>query len=80
MRYFPTDSREGKMAKHDEFLIEPRRKGEKWVVKKPHAEHASIVAESVDEAVAYAISHAPEGDIKIKGLNGKFAHIQKAAE
>jgi hypothetical protein len=68
------------VAKHDEFVIEPLRDGEKWIVKKPHAERVSHAANSIEEAVTYATSHAPEGDIKIKDLNGKFAHIQRAAK
>jgi hypothetical protein len=68
------------MAKHDELVIEPQQNGPKWIVKKPHAERASRVAASIDEAIAYAKLHAPEGDIKIKGLDGKFAHIQRAAK
>lgn len=67
------------MAKHDEMIIEPRDNG-RWVVKKPHAEKASIIVDSCDKAVAYATEHAPEGDIKIKGLDGKFAHIQRATK
>lgn len=67
------------MAEHDELIIEPRENGQ-WTVKKPHAERASALVESCDKAVAYATTHAPEGDIKIKGINGKFAHIQKAAK
>jgi hypothetical protein len=43
-------------------LIEPRENGQ-WAVKKPHAERASILAETIDKAVAYAIEHAPEGDM-----------------
>lgn len=66
------------MAKHDELIIVPRENG-LWAVEKPHAERASTVVKSCDKAVAYATKHAPEGDIKIKGLDGKFAHIQKAA-
>jgi hypothetical protein len=63
------------MGKHDEFIIEPV-KG-KWVVKKPHAERASSIEDSFKDAVKYATDRAPEGDIKAKGLNGKFRHIQK---
>jgi hypothetical protein len=44
---------------------------------RPHAERASTVEDSYRDAAAYAKKHAPEGDIKAKGLNGKFHHIQK---
>jgi Uncharacterized protein conserved in bacteria (DUF2188) len=64
------------MGKHDEFIIEPRGAGQ-WAVKKPHAEHASTIEDSYKDAVKYAKEHAPEGDIKAKGLNGKFHHIQR---
>jgi hypothetical protein len=64
------------MGKHDELIIEPRNNGQ-WAVKKPHAERASTVEDSYKDAVKYAKKHAPEGDIKAKGLNGKFHHVQK---
>jgi len=67
------------VAKHDELIIEPRENG-LWAVKKPHAEKASVLVKTCDQAVAYATVHAPEGDIKIKGLDGKFAHIQRAGK
>jgi hypothetical protein len=64
------------MSKHDEFIIEPRGDGQ-WAVMKPHAERASSLEESYRDAVDYAKEHAPEGDIKAKGLNGKFHPIQR---
>jgi hypothetical protein len=64
------------MGKHDELIIEPRDDG-KWAVKKPHAERASTIEGSYKDAVDYAKKHAPEGDIKAKGLNGKFHSVQK---
>jgi Uncharacterized protein conserved in bacteria (DUF2188) len=64
------------MGKHDELIIEPRDDGQ-WAVKKPHAERASTIEDSYKDAVKYAKSHAPEGDIKAKGLNGKFHHVQR---
>ena len=67
------------MAKHDEFIIEPRDNGQ-WAVKKPHAERASSLENSYRDAVDYAKEHAPEGDIKAKGRNGKFHHIQRGNE
>lgn len=59
------------MAKHDEYFVEPRDDG-KWSVKKPHAERASAVENTQREAIERAKQFAPEGDIKIKGRNGKF--------
>jgi Uncharacterized protein conserved in bacteria (DUF2188) len=59
------------MAKHDELIVEPREDG-RWNVKKPHAERASIVTDTKKEAVKEAKRMAPEGDIKVKGKNGKF--------
>jgi hypothetical protein len=44
---------------------------------KPHAERASSLEDSYRDAVGYAKEHAPEGDIKAKGLNGKFHRVQK---
>ena len=63
------------MAKHDELIIEPR--DGQWIVKKPHAERVSTMEDSYRDALAYAKEHAPEGDIKVKGLNGEFRHVQK---
>jgi len=62
------------MAKHDELIIEPRD-NKQWAVMKPHAERASTLVDSQQDAIAWAKEHAPEGDIKIKGLNGKFRHL-----
>lgn len=59
------------MAKHDELIVEPRPDG-RWGVKKPHAERSSAVVDSQKEAIARAKELAPEGDIKIKGRDGKF--------
>ena len=64
-----------KMAKHDELIIEPRDDG-RWGIKKPHAERSSDVKDTQKQAVKRAKELAPEGDIKLKGLNGKFKHIQ----
>jgi uncharacterized protein YdaT len=63
------------MAKHDELIIEPRDDG-RWSLKKPHAERASAVEDTQKEAVERAKELAPEGDIKVKGLNGKFRNIK----
>jgi hypothetical protein len=62
------------MAKHDELIIEPRDNGQ-WAVMKPHAERASTLEHSQRDAIDWAKDHAPEGDIKVKGRNGKFRHI-----
>ncbi|MBL6748941.1 MAG: DUF2188 domain-containing protein [Nevskia sp.] len=62
------------MAKHDEYFVEPRSDG-RWNVKKPHAEKASAITETQQQAIAKARKFAPEGDIKVKGLNGKFRHV-----
>jgi uncharacterized protein YdaT len=64
------------MAKHDEVIVEPRDDG-RWNVKKPHAERASSVEDTKTEAIRRAKELAPEGDIKVKGTDGKFQHIQK---
>jgi hypothetical protein len=65
------------MGKHDELIIEPRDDG-RWNIKKPHAERASAVEDTQNKAVKRAKKLAPEGDIKLKGLNGKFRHIQSS--
>lgn len=62
------------MAKHDELIIEPTDDG-RWRIEKPHAERASAVENTRKEAIERARELAPEGDIKVKGLNGKFRHI-----
>ena len=64
------------MAKHDELIIEKRDDG-RWGIKKPHAERSSAIEDTQLEAIGRAKELAPEGDIKLKGLNGKFRHIQK---
>lgn len=64
------------MAKHDEVIVEPRDDG-RWNVIKPHAERASAVKETKAEAIRRAKELAPEGDIKVKGLDGKFQHVRK---
>lgn len=63
------------MSKHDELIIEPRDDG-RWGIKKPHAERVSAVKDTQKEAVKRAKELAPEGDIKLKDLNGKFRRIQ----
>jgi hypothetical protein len=64
------------MAKHDELIIEKRDDG-RWSIKKPHAERSSAVEDTQREAITRAKNLAPEGDIKVKGLDGKFRHIQQ---
>ncbi len=64
------------MAKHDELIIEKRDDG-RWDIRKPHAERSSAVEDTQREAIDRARDLAPEGDIKLKGLDGKFRHIQK---
>ena len=59
------------MAKHDELIVERRDDG-RWDVRKPHAERSSAVEDTQREAIGRAREIAPEGDIKIRGLNGKF--------
>lgn len=58
------------MAKHDDYFVEKR--GKEWIVKKPHAERVSAIADTQAEAVARARAFAPEGVINVKGLDGKF--------
>ncbi len=65
------------MAKHDELIIEKRHDG-RWGIKKPHATRSSAVEDNQREAISRAKELAPEGDIKLKGLDGKFRHIQKS--
>lgn len=62
------------MAKHDEYFVEKR--GDEWVVFKPHAERISARAKTQAEAVAIAKKFAPEGVIHVKGVNGKFRKVQ----
>ena len=64
------------MAKHDELIIEKRDDG-RWGIKKPHAERSSAIEDTQKEAINRAKELAPEGDIKLKGLNGKFRPIRK---
>lgn len=59
------------MAKHDEYIVEPRKDGG-WQARKPHAERASVVTDTQRDAIDWAKEHAPEGDLKIKGRDGKF--------
>jgi hypothetical protein len=62
------------MAKHDEYIVEPRPDG-RWNVKKPHAERASAVLDTQQKALNEARRMAPEGDIKLKGRNGRFRNV-----
>jgi hypothetical protein len=64
------------MAKHDELIIEIRDDG-RWGIKKPHAERSSGIEDTQKEAIDRAKELAPEGDIKLKGINGKFRQIRK---
>jgi hypothetical protein len=59
------------MAKHDEYFVEPRGDG-RWNVKKPHAERVSAITDTQQQAIGRAKQFAPEGDIKVKGRDGKF--------
>ncbi|MFI5353211.1 MAG: DUF2188 domain-containing protein [Candidatus Binatales bacterium] len=62
------------MAKHDELIVERRDDG-RWDVRKPHAERSSAVEDTQQDAIDRAKELAPEGDIKVRGLNGKFRKI-----
>jgi hypothetical protein len=64
------------MGKHDELIIVKRDDG-RWDIRKPHAERSSSVEDTQKEAIGRAKELAPEGDIKVKGLNGQFRHIQR---
>jgi uncharacterized protein YdaT len=64
------------MAKHDELIIKQGDDG-RWKIAKPHAERASDIKDTQQQAIKRAKELAPEGDIKLKGQNGKFRHIQK---
>jgi hypothetical protein len=64
------------MAKHEELIIEKRDDG-RWGIKNPHAERPSAIKDTQREAISRAKELSPEGDIKLKGLDGKFRHIQK---
>jgi hypothetical protein len=48
----------------------------RWKIRKPHAERSSDVKDTQKKAIKRAKQLAPEGDIKLKGLNGKFRKIQ----
>jgi hypothetical protein len=61
------------MAKHGEYFIEPHEKG--WAVKLPHAERASVVAATQQEAIQAAKKFAPEGVIHVKQQNGRFRRV-----
>jgi uncharacterized protein YdaT len=64
------------MATHDELIIQ-KRNDERWGIKKPHAERSSAIEDTQKDAISRAKELAPEGDIKVKGLDGKFRHIQR---
>jgi hypothetical protein len=61
------------MAKHGEYFIEPHKGG--WAVRLPHAEKASAVEETQQEAIQRARQFAPEGVIHVKQRNGKFRRV-----
>jgi len=60
------------MAKHDELFIVWRKCEEIWAVEKPHAERASGLFDTKQEAIERAREIAPEGSLHIKGKNGKL--------
>lgn len=61
------------MAKHNEYFVEPR--GDEWVVRLPHAERASAVVDTQQQAIAKAKQFAPEGVVHVKQHNGKFRRV-----
>lgn len=61
------------MSRHGEYFVEPHKDG--WAVRLPHAERASAVVDTQQEAIAKARDFAPKGVIHVKQLNGKFRHI-----
>jgi hypothetical protein len=70
----PEDKRTEKMAKHNEYFVEPRKDGT-WAVKLPHAERASAVEPSQEKAIKAAKQFAPEGVVHVKQHNGKFRKV-----
>jgi uncharacterized protein DUF2188 len=70
--------REAKMVtKHAEFIIESREDTGKWAVMRPHAERASTIQDTKRAAIDWAKDRATEGDIKVKGPNGRFQNVKK---
>jgi hypothetical protein len=65
------------MAKHDEYFIVWRKDEEVWAVEKPHAERASGLFDTQQDAVDQAKDWAPEGSIHLKGKNGKLRTIRE---
>jgi hypothetical protein len=62
------------MAKHGEYFIEKRKDGD-WQVKLPHAERASAVEHTQQEAIERARQFAPEGVVHVKQTDGKFRKV-----
>jgi hypothetical protein len=63
------------MGKHDELFITKRPDGQ-WAIAKPHAERASDIKSTQEQAIKRAKQLAPEGSIHLKGVNGKLRKIQ----
>jgi hypothetical protein len=63
------------MPRHDELIIEKRPDG-RWEIKKPHAKRPSAIEDTQHAAIDRAKELAPEGDIKVRGLDGKFRKIR----
>ena len=61
------------MAKHNEYFVEPHEDG--WAVKLPHAERASAVERTQQDAIKRAKHFAPEGVIHVKQHDGKFRRV-----
>ena len=61
------------MSKHSEYFVESHKNG--WAVKLPHAERASAVEATQQEAIERAKRFAPEGVIHVKQRNGKFRRV-----
>ena len=66
------------MPNYDVLVIEPLHRGKKWIVKIPGFESGIHIADSLDEAIAYARVQAPAAEIRIKDLCGQFAHLPRA--
>lgn len=62
------------MGKHNEYFVVPRDDG-KWAVELPHAERASAVEKTQQEAIKTAKGFSPEGVVHVKQQNGKFRRV-----
>jgi hypothetical protein len=63
------------VGKHNEYYVVPRKDGT-WAVELPHADRASAVKDTQQQAIKTAQRFSPEGVVHVKQTNGKFRKVK----